>query len=77
MLCLQSRRRRLPLTQTLWLLVSSCQFYAKTVSIRPSVTFLVLIFPSVWMLHAEGNEYQQLLERLRSLPSTAETKVSK
>lgn len=28
------------------------------------------------MLHAEGGEYQQLLERLRSLPPTAEIKVS-
>lgn len=30
----------------------------------------------VWMLHAEGGEYQQLLERLHTLPPTAETKVS-
>lgn len=27
------------------------------------------------MLHAEGGEYQELLDRLRSLPPTAEIKV--
>ncbi|KAI0700451.1 peptidase family C50-domain-containing protein [Cytidiella melzeri] len=43
-------------------------------TLAPSL-LLSILRQNIWMLHGEGGEYQQLLERLRTLPPTAEIKA--